>query len=223
MMVAGTKDTGGGKHILACKHIRPITEEEKRKIRRELRDDIEAKGEERDPTEEEVEGRVTKLLDVKKTDAERTVRRAGSCNKGIVDALEQLRESSKKSFIELQTHDITVGKQIAQLLLVIEMLEVHKDKRDALFDPLRSTDLPFSKKMGVAPIQRSVLYQRMNMLPKDPKDPKKALYINWNDKDQEASEGKEFPSDPLLKSHFKDDKARRLIKAPTDRHLHVTA
>ena len=75
---------------------------------------------------------------------------------------------------------------------------LEQDARDALFDPLKSTDLPFARKMGVRPIQRSVLYQKMNMLPKN-KDGSQ-LVIDWNDKDQEAGEGKK------MFDAFKDDK-----------------
>ena len=32
---------------------------------------------------------------------------------------------------------------------------------------LLSTDLPFARRMGVKPIKRSVLYQKMNLLPKN--------------------------------------------------------
>ena len=73
-----------------------------------------------------------------------------------------------------------------------------QDARDALFDPLKSTDLPFAKRMGVRPIQRSVLYQKMNMLPKN--NDGTPLNIDWNDKDPEAPEGKK------MHSLFKDDK-----------------
>ena len=67
--------------------------------------------------------------------------------------------------------------------------------RDALFDPLLSTDLPFAKRAGVKPIQRSVLYQKMNLLPKNRDG--STLNIDWNDKDEGATEGKKSASHPV--------------------------
>ena len=55
-MVAGTKDTGGAKSPKVEIKIRPMTEYEREIIQRELRDELEAGGEERDPTAEEVRG-----------------------------------------------------------------------------------------------------------------------------------------------------------------------
>jgi hypothetical protein len=80
-----------------------------------------------------------------------------------------------------------------------------QDARDALFDPLKSTDLPFAKRMGVRPIERSVLYQKMNLLPKNRDG--STLVIDWNDKDQEAAEGKK------MHGHFKDDKGHAGLTA----------
>lgn len=211
-MVAGTKDTKeakgpsspGKKPSTPSRVVRPITEDERIIIRRELRDELEANGEERDATEEEVEAKVKKLMEEKKTAAEKSVRRAGMCNKGIVDALEQLRASSKKSVTELQTHERTVAQQIDHLKLVIELLCLHKDKRDALFDPLLVTDLPFARRMGAKnpvkypPIERAVLYQKMNLMPKN-KDGS-MLNVDWNDKDEEAGDGK------IVLGSFQDDK-----------------
>ena len=186
--------------------LRPVTDDERVVIGRELRDELEAAGEERDATEEEIDAEVEKRQFDKKTRYEVAQRRSGNCNKGIVGALQALLSSSEKSVIELYAERRKVEQQLEEIDLVIELLGEHLERRDALFDPVKSTDLPFAKRMGTRPIERSVLYQKMNMLPKDPDEPTKPLNINWNDKDEEATEGKINVLNKSGSQHFKDDK-----------------
>ena len=184
---------------------RSLTIDEWEELRRELRDNLEAAGEERDPSEEELQEEANKRMEEKRKAAELSKRRQGLSNKGIVDALEKLRSSSKASVFELEKHQLAAEKQIFELDKVITLLTIHMEARDALFDPVKSTDLPFAKRMGVRPIERSVLYQKMNLLPKNRDG--STLVIDWNDKDQEASEGKK------MHEHFKDDKGHAGLTA----------
>ena len=206
-MVGMTKDTGGDKKPSSPNGAvnRRLTPGELEEIRREKRDELEANGEERDPTEEEVQEEVERRIAKKKEQMEVGMRRVGSCNKGIVGALEKLREQAKRSIEELLQHEKIISAQIRELELVKELLELHKQKRDDLFDEQLSTDLPYAKKMGVRTIKRSILYQKMNLMPKDREG--KPLNVDWNDKDELASEGKK---DILVDGmpHFKDDKGR---------------
>lgn len=214
-MVAGTKDTTPGETKKAPSPKSPtggggftnrsLTIDEWEELRRELRDNLEAAGEERDPSEEELQEEANKRMEEKRKAAELSKRRQGLSNKGIVDALEKLRSSSKASVFELEKHQLAAEKQIFELDKVITLLTIHMEARDALFDPVKSTDLPFAKRMGVRPIERSVLYQKMNLLPKNRDG--STLVIDWNDKDQEASEGKK------MHEHFKDDKGHAGLTA----------
>ena len=124
--------------------------------------------------------------------------KTGAANKGIVDCLEKLVESSLRSVNELHSHERTLENMIMSLQEIIDNLTEHKDMRDSLFDPLLSTDLPYAKKKGFKPIQRSVLYQKMNFVPKN-KDGSD-MKPDWDDKDQEAVAGK--------RGSIPDDKGR---------------
>ena len=197
-MVAGTKETqpgaAGGKPAPPSPaggssiQIRPYTEDELEILKQELRNDIEANGEERDPTEEEVEAEMVKRMDAVKMGKEKLQRVVSKSNKPIVDALQKLSETSAASVLQLQTHQRALAMMLDSLHEIEVDLTTHKDMRDSLFDPLLSTDLPFAKKMGTKPIERSVLYQKMNFVPKN-KDGTD-MKVEWNDKDPEASEGK---------------------------------
>lgn len=165
-----------------------MTEDERELLKSELRIKNEEMGQERDATQDELDAEMETMVKTKKMDKEFMQRRVGSCNKPIVAALEALAESSARSVIELRTHERYVVKVLEELDEIIDVLEHHRFNRDSLFDPLLSTDLPFAKRAGVRPIQRSVLYQKMNFVPKDKNG--KDMVPDWNDKDQEASEGK---------------------------------
>lgn len=132
-MVAGTRDTtpGDTKKAPAPKSPaggfknRPLTGDELEDLKRELRDGLEAIGEERDATEEELQDEANKRMEARRKAAETSKRRQGLSNKGIVDALEKLRESSKASILELEKHQITVEKQIVDLDMIIQLLTIH--------------------------------------------------------------------------------------------------
>lgn len=193
-MAAGTKETqsgtGGSKgpQSPGSKKQRPMTADEKIDLKRELRDKLEAEGQERDPTDDEVKAEADKRMAGKKFELERAKSRAGVSNKPIVVALEALRDAAQKQSTALVAHERVLQKQLADVQEIEETLESHRDMRDSLFDPVKSTDLRFARKMGVKPIERSVLYQKMNFVPKDKHG--KDLKCDWNDKDQEAAEGK---------------------------------
>ena len=134
-MVAGTRDTtpGDTKKAPAPKSpsggggfkVRALTDDEREDLKRELRDSLEAGGEERDATEEEIQEEANKRMEARRKAAETSKRRQGLSNKGIVDALVKLRDSSKTAIIELEKHQITVEKQIVELDKIIELLTVH--------------------------------------------------------------------------------------------------
>ena len=67
------------------------------------------------------------LQEAKKQVAEATQRRKGSCSKIIIEALEKLRETSKKGIEELALHERALTLQLAELDKVIELLCLHKD------------------------------------------------------------------------------------------------
>ena len=197
-MVAGTKETqpgqAGGKKKAPASAAgstfvpRPPTEDELEIMRQGMRDDLDAAGDERDPTEDEIEAEISKRLEAVKMGKESMQRIVSSSNKPIVDALQKLAESSARSVIELESHKRSIALMLDSLNEITVTLCEHKDMRDSLFDPLRSTDLPFAKRMGIKPIERAVLYQKMNFVPKN-KDGTD-MKCDWNDKDQEAAEGK---------------------------------
>ena len=90
-LVRGTKDTIPGemgrkpppksKGSPVDVALRPLTEDEMTIVRREMRDKIEANGEERDPTEDEIDEAVGAIHEAKKQTAEAYQRRKGSCSK----------------------------------------------------------------------------------------------------------------------------------------------
>jgi len=202
-MVAGTKETQAGQlgspkkpkspaaSPGASVEARPLTEVERELLKRELRDQNEANGEERDATAEEIDDKEKKILEDIRIKKEFMQRRSGTCNKPIVEGLEKLVSSSAKSAEVLDGHARTLALMLESLDEIIDNLCDHKDKRDSLFDPMLSTDLPFAKRMGVKRIERSVLYQKMNFVPKDKHG--RDMVPDWNDKDQESAEGKSGP------------------------------
>ena len=184
MAKLGGSPTKGGGDV----EMRPMTEDEREVIRREMRDEIEANGEERDATEEEIDAEITKRLEKMKMSKQSMQRVFRTANKPIVNGLEKLKESSAKSITVLEGHERSLSLVLGSLMEIIDNLTIHKDMRDSLFDPLLSTDLPFARRMGTKKIERSVLYQKMNFVPKN-KDGSD-MKCEWNDKDQEATEGK---------------------------------
>jgi len=154
--------------------------------KRRLAFELDAAGDERDPTDEEIDKVAKKRLDTLKMSKESMKRINSAANKPIVEGLHKLKESSAKSIIELQSHERNLARMLDKLDEIIALLTKHKNNRDSLFDPLLSTDLPFAR--GKKPIKRSVLYQKMNFVPKD--EYGQDMKCDWNDKDQEAIEGK---------------------------------
>ena len=207
-MVAGTKQTKPGElgsppkpkspGEPSSKALRPVTMDEREEVKRELRLTIEEAGEERDATDEEVDAEIASRREAQRMEKEKLRVKTGAANKGIVDCLEKLVESSLRSVNELHSHERTLENMIMSLQEIIDNLTEHKDMRDSLFDPLLSTDLPYAKKKGFKPIQRSVLYQKMNFVPKN-KDGSD-MKPDWDDKDQEAVAGK--------RGSIPDDKGR---------------
>ena len=136
-MVAGTMDTtpGATKKAPLPKSpngnfkVRPMTSDELDDLKRELRDEIEANGEERDPTEDEIDAAVKSRLDSKQKMQEGLRKVAGTSNKGIVDALQKLRESCINSITELERQEVVVFRQIGELDKVIMLLTLHKVRR----------------------------------------------------------------------------------------------
>ena len=193
-MAAGTKETKGSDAAKSpsTARIRPMTFQEKIVLRRELRDQLEAEGQERDPTEDEINAEMDKRAASKIFEKDREKTRNGISNKPIVVALEALRDSTAKQVQGLLVHERVVAAQLGLVEEIIDTLEQHRYMRDCLFDPLKSTDLKFAKKMIAEgkgePIERSVLYQKMNFVPKDAQG--KAMKVDWSDKDPESGDGK---------------------------------
>ena len=73
---------------------RPLNETEMEELSRELRNKLVAGGEERFPTEYEIDAERQARIEAKKMEAQSSKRRSSKANKPIVEALEKLAESS---------------------------------------------------------------------------------------------------------------------------------
>lgn len=193
-MIAASKETTGSPNASKSpgspsgSSSRNLTEHEREILKRELRRTIEAAGEERDPTVDEIEAAVKGRINARKFTKQTTERFSRIALTPIIQALEKLAETSNESLLELQAHEERLVNMLAQLDEMIDNLSEHKKMRDSLFDPLRSTDLPHARNRSGSPIKRSVLYQKMNFMVKDADG--NVMKPDWNDKDHEATEGK---------------------------------
>ena len=174
-MVAATKDTGSkaspaksGSGLTP----RPFNPTEIDNLTAELRDKLWASGEERFPTDYELEQEMQSRLEAKKLSNQSAKRRNSKANKPIVEALEKLGESSSRLALELATHEEQLRKQIDLLDEVWRSLKDHEEVRDQIFDP----------KFSNPKIKRSVLYQKTN--------PMQPVTLDLDDKNQESSQGK---------------------------------
>lgn len=175
-MVLSTKDTGDkpGKEKGASTGMtpRPLNETEMEELSRELRNKLVAGGEERFPTEYEIDAERQARIEAKKMEAQSSKRRSSKANKPIVEALEKLAESSGRLALELTTHEEQLRKQMDLLDEIWHSLVDHEQVRDQIFDPVLSNPK----------IKRSVLYQKTN--------PMEPIKLDLDDKDQKSTKGR---------------------------------
>ena len=171
-MYAATKDTGAKSPSKANAPARKLNPTEMEELKARLRDQLWASGDERFPTEYEIEEEVKKVQEREKLTAQSAGRRQGVANKPIVEALEKLRDSSARCAADLEPYRDALTKQMQLLDEIYKMLESHRKLRDDLFDPVLSNPA----------IENSVLYQKIN--------PMKPLTVDLDDKDQESTSGR---------------------------------
>jgi hypothetical protein len=127
-------------------------ETERLDMMRELRLELEETGQERDPTEDELEEKIGKMLELRQQANEIKRTTTGQANKPVVDALEKLEASARLQAKLMEPHEAILGRTITMLQLMTKNLQEHETMRDDLFDPVKTDEK----------IERSVLYQKMN-------------------------------------------------------------
>ena len=133
---------------------RKPNEHERKEIAVRLRAALEEKGEERDPTPDEIYVEIMRGITARKVETDSHLAKISTSARPIVAAVEKLEKSSRASAKHLMPHAETLKAHVAALNEIAESLNDHEVQRDNLFDPVK----------GNEKIENSVLYQKMNTL-----------------------------------------------------------
>ena len=178
-MYAATKETGP-KPAKVSMTARPLNALEMEDVLERLRGRLDEAGEERFPSQDEIDDEVAEVQKRRAFDSAIHRNRAAKCNTPIVEALEALQVSARASGNALIPHGEGLAKHIEFLKEIRDALVEHRDMRDEIFDEKRSA--------CCKDIDKAVLYQKCN--PMKPMVDRTGQPMELDDKNMESSKGK---------------------------------